>query len=184
MFSEYSCYTRRVVTPLQTEKCFVTLLLWGHGKNEKCVWDHRACHSWTHTYPVFNMASWLYSLKIIISAELGWLSRLSVQLLVSAQVLFSPFREFKPCIGLCAGSWEPALDSLSPSLSAPSLNCPVSVSHKMNKLKKIFFLKNYFNTLNAQVSFFSMPNNVNPTSVRCLKYKIKLKTIMTQTLQN
>ena len=34
-------------------------------------------------------------------------------------------RGFKPCIGLCADSGEPAWDSLSPS---PSLPCPYSCS--------------------------------------------------------
>ena len=59
----------------------------------------------------------------------GWLSQLGVQLLVSAQVVISWFREFEPHIGLCAGRSEPAWDSLSPSLSAPP---PLmrSLSHK------------------------------------------------------
>ena len=42
-------------------------------------------------------------------------------------------REFKPCIGLCTDSAEPAWDSLSPSLSAlPPL--VISRSLKINKL--------------------------------------------------
>ena len=40
-------------------------------------------------------------------------------------------REFKPRIGLCAGSVEPAWDSLSPSLSL-SL-CPSQLSLSQNK---------------------------------------------------
>ena len=47
-----------------------------------------------------------------------WLSRLSVRLLVSAQVMISRFHEFEPHIGLCADGAEPACDFLSPSLSA------------------------------------------------------------------
>ena len=47
----------------------------------------------------------------------GWLSQLSVRLLISAQVMISWFREFEPCIGLCVDSGEPAWDSLSPHLS-------------------------------------------------------------------
>ena len=43
----------------------------------------------------------------------GWLSRLSVQLLVSALVVIS---WFEPGIGLHTDSTEPAWDSLSPSL--------------------------------------------------------------------
>ena len=49
----------------------------------------------------------------------GWLSQLSVQLLVSSQVMISQFCEFKPRVGLCADSAEPAWDSLSPLLSLP-----------------------------------------------------------------
>ena len=45
---------------------------------------------------------------------LGWLSRLSVRLLISAQV-----HEFKPCTGLRTDSAEPAWDSLSVSLPLP-----------------------------------------------------------------
>ena len=47
----------------------------------------------------------------------GWLSRLSIQLLVSAEVMSLRFREFEPLIGLCADSAESAWDALSPSLS-------------------------------------------------------------------
>ena len=43
----------------------------------------------------------------------GWLSWLSIQLLVLAQVVISQVHEFKPRVGLCAGSGEPASDSLS-----------------------------------------------------------------------
>ena len=50
----------------------------------------------------------------------GWLSWLSIQLLVSAQVMISQFCEFEPSIRLRADSVEPAWDSLSPSHSAPS----------------------------------------------------------------
>ena len=52
----------------------------------------------------------------------GWLSRLSVQLrLMVLMVLDLMVREFKPHVGLTAVSTEPALDPLSPSVSAPSL---------------------------------------------------------------
>ena len=43
---------------------------------------------------------------------------ISVQLLVSAQVMISQL-DFEPRIRLCAGSAEPAWDSLSLPLSAP-----------------------------------------------------------------
>ena len=36
-----------------------------------------------------------------------------------AQVMISWFVEFEPHVPLCADSLEPALDSVSPSLSAP-----------------------------------------------------------------
>ena len=42
--------------------------------------------------------------------------------------------EFQPHVGLLTDSMEPAWDSLSPALSAPSL---LPVSLKINKLKKI-----------------------------------------------
>ena len=59
----------------------------------------------------------------------GWVSRLSSRLLVSAQVTISQFCEFESCMGLCAGSAEPAWDSLSPSLSAlPLLTLSLSLS--------------------------------------------------------
>ena len=51
----------------------------------------------------------------------GWLSQLSIRLLVLAQVVISPFRGFKPLIGLCADRAEPAWDSISSSLSTPPL---------------------------------------------------------------
>ena len=62
----------------------------------------------------------------------GWLSWLSVQLLVSAQVMISWFHEFEPHTGLCTASTEPAWDSLSLPFS---LRLPHSlfVSLKINK---------------------------------------------------
>ena len=51
----------------------------------------------------------------------GWLSRLSNQLLVLAQVMNSWFVCLSPHVGLCADSTEPAWNSLFPSLSAPPL---------------------------------------------------------------
>ena len=53
------------------------------------------------------------------SGARGSLSQLSIQLLVSAQVKVSQFREFEPCVRLCADSTEPDWDPLSPSLPAP-----------------------------------------------------------------
>ena len=49
----------------------------------------------------------------------GWLSRLSVRLLVSAQAMISLVRGLELRIGLCADSAEPGWDSVGPSLSAP-----------------------------------------------------------------
>ena len=60
----------------------------------------------------------------------GWLSCLSVRILILAQVVISVY-EFEPHIGLCADSVEPAWDSLSLSSSLPlpcSLSFPVSLS--------------------------------------------------------
>ena len=50
----------------------------------------------------------------------GWLSWVSVQLLILAQVMISQFG-IEPYIRVCADSAEPAWDSLSPSLSTPPL---------------------------------------------------------------
>ena len=49
----------------------------------------------------------------------GWLSRLSIQLSVLAQVMISRFHEFEPHIRFCADSADLASDPLSPPLSAP-----------------------------------------------------------------
>ena len=49
----------------------------------------------------------------------GWLSRLSVRLSVSAQVMISQLRKFEPLLGLCADSAEPAWDSPSIPVSSP-----------------------------------------------------------------
>ena len=60
----------------------------------------------------------------------GWLSGLSVRLLVAAQVMISRFREFEPRIRLQADNAEPAWDSLSPPLSAPS---PLALTLSLSK---------------------------------------------------
>ena len=67
----------------------------------------------------------------------------SVKRPTSAQVMISPFVSSSPASGsvLTARSLEPASDSVSPSLSAPSpLVLCLSIS-KLNKCKKKFFLK-------------------------------------------
>ena len=61
--------------------------------------------------------------------EPEWLSRLSIQLSVSAQVMISWFRGFETRVRLCADSPEPAY--LSPSLSTPPL-LMLSVSLKIS----------------------------------------------------
>ena len=65
------------------------------------------------------------------------MAQLSVQLLVSAQVMIS-VSGFEPCVGLHADSVEPAWDSLSlpPSLSVPPLimvSLSLSLNLKINK---------------------------------------------------
>ena len=64
----------------------------------------------------------------------GWLSLLSVRLLVSAQVVISQFREFEPRIRLCADSAEPAWDSLS---LPPPLPLPCSLSSGLSQNKHL-----------------------------------------------
>ena len=68
----------------------------------------------------------------------GWLSRVSIQLLVLAQVMILQLCGFEPHMGLCAGSVKPAWYSLSLSLSLSDLPPPLmpSVSLTINKLKK------------------------------------------------
>ena len=68
----------------------------------------------------------------------AWVAQ-SVKCSTSVQVMISRFVGLSPVLGsvLTAGSLEPALDSVSPSLSAHT--CSVSVSQK----KKIFFKKCY-----------------------------------------
>ena len=66
-----------------------------------------------------------------IRGEPGWFSRLSVQLLIPTRVMIMRFLGWGPM-------WGSALDSLSPSLSAPPLlvhTCVLSpsLSKEMNK---------------------------------------------------
>ena len=56
--------------------------------------------------------------------------------------------EFKPCVGLCAHSAEPAWDSLPPVLSAPQY-CAYALSLKINNLKT----KNKHKRVNSNVSY-------------------------------
>ena len=86
---------------------------------QRIQWKHeQGCHSRT----------------VLIKVP-GWLSWLSVWLLVSPQVMILRFPKFKPCIW--QGSTEPAWDPCSLPLSLPlsplALFLPFS---KINKLKK------------------------------------------------
>ena len=72
----------------------------------------------------------------------GWFSRLGIRLLTQVNDLTAD--EFEPRVGLTAQGLEPALDSVSPLLSAPSLLALclclcVSLSKSINFNK---FLKN------------------------------------------
>ena len=54
--------------------------------------------------------------------------------------------KFKPCIGLCSDSMEPAWDSLSPTLSVPpllvlSLSFPKERNKLLKKIYKFFLYK-------------------------------------------
>ena len=66
----------------------------------------------------------------------GWHSRLSIRLLVLAQVMISRVHEFELRVRVCAGSVESACDclslSLSLSLSGPPL-LSLTLSLKINK---------------------------------------------------
>ena len=77
--------------------------------------------------PLRNMS---HALKGIIGAP-GWLSQLSVRLLILAQVMVSWFVGSSLALGslLTVQSLEPVSDSVSPSLSAPPL-LTLSLSQK------------------------------------------------------
>ena len=64
----------------------------------------------------------------------GWLSQLSVQLLILAQVMISQFMGLNPTLGSALTAW----DSLSLSLSAPPLlvHTPLSLSKEISLKKK------------------------------------------------
>ena len=61
----------------------------------------------------------------------GWLSQVSVWLLVLAQITISQFCEIEPRVRLCADSVEPAWDSLFLSLSVPPL-----LVHSLSKVNE------------------------------------------------
>ena len=68
----------------------------------------------------------------------GWLSGLSVQLLIFVQVMILWFVNSSPMFQLCADSVEPAWDSLSLPLSAlpnPSQNGWINFKKKKKKKK-------------------------------------------------
>ena len=72
-------------------------------------------------------------LKLSLGAP-GWLSWLNVQLLILAQVMILKFHGIEPCVGLCAGSTEPAWDSLCLSVSVVclSLSPPLPASFPLS----------------------------------------------------
>ena len=75
----------------------------------------------------------------------AWVAQ-SVKRLTSTQVMISPFTSLSPRLGsvLTAQSLEPALDSVSPSLSAPSLPVLCLSLFKINIKKiKIFYKIEY-----------------------------------------
>ena len=71
------------------------------------------------------------TLNIKTHGATGWLSRLSVQVMISSGHDLTVC-ELKPHMGLRADGSEPAWDSLSPSLSVPP-PAPLALSLKINK---------------------------------------------------
>ena len=66
-----------------------------------------------------------------------WLSWLSARLLVSVQVMISWFMSSSPALGSVLTAWSLlGFLSLPPSLSAPPLDCTISLSLKRNKHKE------------------------------------------------
>ena len=81
---------------------------------------------------------WQDLIKLNVGGVPGWLSQLSIWLLVWGQVTISQFISWSPASGLRADSAEPAWDSLSFSLSAPPLlvlSLPLSQNQKKKKTK-------------------------------------------------
>ena len=74
-------------------------------------------------------------------------------------------REFEPRIGLCADSMEPAWDSLS----GP---CLLSLSLKINKLKKIFLNKKNNFLMKNEIKLVS-PHFFRPTQFHSIEIKKK-----------
>ena len=66
----------------------------------------------------------------------AWVAQ-SVERLTSAQVVISRFCGFKPRVGLCAGSVEPAWDSLSSSSLSLSLSLSLSAPPPLVRSLKI-----------------------------------------------
>ena len=112
------------------------------GKNQaKRSWAHESQHRFLyHQMVLFRMdtdramcfqntcSSGIWHLR-----DARWLSRLSLWLLILAQVTISWFVSSSSCIGLHADSTEPAWDSRSLFVPLP---CLCSLSLSPNKLKK------------------------------------------------
>ena len=83
----------------------------------------------------------------------AWMAQ-SVKRLTSAQVMISQSVSLSPTSGsvLTAQSLEPAADSVSPSLSFPSLACALSLSQKYINIKKIKYKDVSRNTVIVQLS--------------------------------
>ena len=69
--------------------------------------------------------------KDVLKGAPGWLSWLSIWVLISVRVMISRVHEIEPCVRLCADSVEPAWDCLSPP-SAP----PLVLSRSLSKINK------------------------------------------------
>ena len=77
----------------------------------------------------------IYSQNIKLHGARGWLNQLSVQFLISAQVMISWFVSSSPALGSVLTAWS-LLGILSPSLSA--LPYSLCLFLKINKPKKRF----------------------------------------------
>ena len=99
-----------------------------------------SCYSNKYLFFFFVFLFKFQLVNSVIGAP-GWLSWLSVQLLISAQVMISWFLRSSPMLSFVLTAWSLfGILSLSPFISVPpslSLSLSLSLSDTINKLKKI-----------------------------------------------
>ena len=95
-------------------------------------WNRNLSYVYSSTFLVCREVSSLYSLLRRIIRGTWWLSQLSIQLLVSSQVVILQFMGSSPPIGIFSGSSKPAWDSLSLTCTVSALP-PLVLSLSLSK---------------------------------------------------